>query len=401
MKRWPDALRALRHRNFRLYCAAQGISTLGLWAQQVAQAWLIYRLSDSIALLGLVTCLGLLPQLLIGPLVGAWIDRHDKRRLLIVVESLLCLQAIALAGLTALELIAPLGLVALATLLGVLNAFDTPLRLSLVSALVEERDDLPNALALNATLFTLARFVGPPLAGLILGLFGEPLCFAFNALSFLPLLLALRHVRMAPTPRNAGSLRSLLAEGLSYVRGTPQVRSLMFSVLAVNLCASGYAALLPVFARDIFIGDARTLGWLWGAAGMGALLASLLLAHLRTPLALLRLIHLCAGICAVALLLLAASDRLWLALPAMTLLGFTIACNNLGSNIVLQNGTPDALRGRVVAIYSATRFGFDALGGLLVGLCAQHVGAPPTLAVAGLLLAAYCLWRRLRPAPLR
>ncbi|MBS7663618.1 MFS transporter [Pseudomonas lalucatii] len=401
MRAWPDALRALRHRNFRLYFAAQGISTLGLWAQQVAQAWLVYRLSDSAALLGLVSCLGLLPQLLIGPLVGAWIDRHDKRHLLIVVEALLCLQAVALAALTAFALITPLALVLLATLFGVLTALDTPLRLALVSGLVDSHDDLPNALALNATLFTLARFLGPLLAGLLLGLVGEAPCFAFNALSFVPLLLALRRIRMAPTLRSPGSLRHLLAEGLNYVRGAPEARSLLQSVLMVNLCASGYAVLLPVLARDTFAGDALTLGWLWSAAGFGALLASLLLARLGALANLPRLIHLCAALC-IAALLLAASERLWLTLPAMLLLGFAIAGNNLGSNIVLQNSAPEALRGRVVALYSATRFGFDALGGLLVGFSAQHLGAAPTLAGAALLLAIYCAytrWRQFSPIP--
>ena len=169
----PNALRALRHRNFRLYFTGHCISTLGTWIQQVALAWLVYRLTGSAALLGVTTCAALLPQLLVGPFAGAWIDRHDKRRLLIVVEGLLGLQALSLAALTASGMIGPTLLVAMAALLGVLNAVDTPLRQSLLSQFVDDRADLPNALALNAMLFTLSRFIGPPLAGLLLGFVSE------------------------------------------------------------------------------------------------------------------------------------------------------------------------------------------------------------------------------------
>src|SRR6218665_3994922 len=188
MSTWPSALRALRHRNFRLYFFGHSISTLGTWIQQVALAWLVYHLTNSAALLGITTCAALLPQLLVGPLAGAWIDRHDKRRLLILVEGLLGIQALVLALLTHTGHITPELLVAMAALLGVLNAVDTPLRQSLLSQFVDDRADLPNALALNAMLFTLSRFIGPPLAGLLLGFVSEAVCFALNAFSYLALM---------------------------------------------------------------------------------------------------------------------------------------------------------------------------------------------------------------------
>ncbi|UXY50513.1 MFS transporter [Pseudomonas tohonis] len=393
----PNALRALRHRNFRLYFTGHCISTLGTWIQQVALAWLVYRLTGSAALLGVTTCAALLPQLLVGPFAGAWIDRHDKRRLLIVVEGLLGLQALSLAALTASGMIGPTLLVAMAALLGVLNAVDTPLRQSLLSQFVDDRADLPNALALNAMLFTLSRFIGPPLAGLLLGFVSEAVCFALNAVSYLALMTGLMWVRMAPTPRAAGSFRNVFGEGLEYARRDPKIRLMILSVLALNLTASSYVVLLPVFAKDIFGGDATTLGWLWGAAGAGSLLSSIVLASHAGGSALSRLILLSSAACGLAMLVFAWSSHLPLSLAAMAVLGFGISCSNVGTNIILQSSAPEALRGRIVALYTSTRFGFDALGGLAAGLLASHLGAPPVLVLGGVLLLIYCLWLARHP----
>jgi MFS family permease len=396
MSNLPSALRALRHRNFRRYFVGHAVSTLGTWIQQVALAWLVYRLTGSAALLGLTTCMALLPQLLVGPFAGAWIDRHDKRRLLILVESLLGLQALALALLTAGEWITPTLLVAMATLLGVLNALDTPLRQSLLSQFVDDRADLPNALALNAMLFTSSRFVGPPLAGLLLGVSSEALCFALNGASYLALVIGLLRIRIQPAAMALGSYRNLLGEGLRYALGSRQVRAMMFSVLAINLTASSYVVLLPVFAKDIFAGGATTLGWLWGAAGLGSLLSSLFLASRLKVDSLPKTILAASGATALALLAFAWSDLLPLSLAAMAVIGAGITVSNVGTNIVLQSNAPEALRGRVVSLYTSIRFGFDALGGLLAGLLAGYLGAPPVMAAAGVALLLYCLWVGLR-----
>lgn len=397
MSTWPNALRALRHRNFRLYFIGHAISTLGTWIQQVALAWLVYRLTGSAALLGVTTCVALLPQLLVGPLAGAWIDRHDKRRLLLLTQGLLGLQAAALAVLTASGQIGATALVAMATLLGVLNAVDTPLRQSLLGQFVDDRQDLPNALALNAMLFNSSRFIGPPLAGLLLGLVGEALCFALNALSYLALMGGLMLLRMAPTPRAGGSFRNVFGQGLDYALGTANVRSMMLSVLVVNLTASSYVVLLPVFAKDIFAGDASTLGWLWGAAGLGSLLSTMVLATHQAVGALPRLILASAVASGLALLTFALSTSLPLSLAAMAVLGFGISSSNVGTNIVLQSTAPEELRGRIVALYTSIRFGFDAIGGLLAGLLAARLGAPPVLLAAGAILLGYCIWLGQRP----
>ena len=400
--RWPNVLRALHHRNFRLYFIGHAISTLGTWVQTVALSWLVYRLTDSAALLGITTCATLLPQLLVGPIAGAWIDRHDKRRLLMFIESLLAVQALGLALLTWLELITPTLIVTLAATLGILNAVDTPLRQSLLSRLVDDRDDLPNALALNAMLFTCSRFVGPPLAGLLLALTGEALCFALNALSYAGLIFGLLAIRLAPGEKASGSMRNMFREGLDYTLRSPSLRALIIGVLMVNLTASTYAVLLPVFARDIFAGDARTLGWLWGAAGLGSLLSTVLLAGRQSAAKLRGLILFSACASAIGLLLFASSRSLPLSLLAMMILGFGVTINNVGTNILLQSQAPEALRGRVISIYTSTRFGFDAIGGLLAGLLAAHIGGPWAMYIAAALLSVYCLWqllllRRKRP----
>lgn len=389
---WPPAIRALRHRNFRLYFIGHAISTLGSWVQQVALAWLIYRLTGSAALLGVTTFVALVPQLLLGPLAGAWIDRHDKRRLLMLTQGLLGLQAVVLAVLTATEHIGPASLIACSALLGVLNALDTPLRQSLLSRFVDEREDLSNALALNAMLINASRFIGPPLAGLLLGMTGEASCFALNALSYLGLLIGLLFIRIEPSLRAPGSLRSVFGAGLDYVKDNRQVRRMLISVMLVNLTASSYAVLLPVFAKDVFAGQASLLGWLWGAAGCGALLSAVFLSVHRGQRKLSRLIDRAAFINAAALLTFAFSTSLPLSLLALLVLGFGISVSNIGTNILLQGQSPEALRGRVVSLYTSTRFGFDAIGGLLVGLLAAQLGGPTALVGAGSILLAYYLW---------
>ncbi len=390
--RWPQAVCALRHRNFRLYFGGQLVSILGNWIQQVALAWLVYRLTGSSALLGLTSFLALAPQLLIGPLIGAWIDRRNKHRLLQQVQGLLCVQATTLATLTALGWVTPHLLVAMAALLGVLNAFDTPTRQALMSRFIDARADLPNALALNAMLVNSSRFVGPPLAGLLLGVSSEAFCFALNAASYLALFAGLRLMRIEAVPAARGSVGAVFRQGLDYLRGELAMRRLMLGVAMLNLCASCYVVLLPVFAKDVFAGDASTLGWLWGAAGGGALAASLFLASRRSTDGQVWLILVTSALCGGALLLFANSTRLPLALAAMVLLGFGLTCANVGTNILLQSMAPDALRGRVVSFYIACRFGFEALGGLCAGLLATRFGAPVTLGGAGALLLAWCLW---------
>ncbi|WP_434515248.1 MFS transporter [Dechloromonas sp. ARDL1] len=277
--RLPAGMRALAHRNFRLYFAGQAVSILGSWIQQVALAWLVYRLTGSAALLGVTAFCGLIPQLLVGPLAGAWIDKQDKKKWLVGVQALMAVQAFVLAGLTWADWIGTPFIVLMALVLGTLSSFDAPLRQSLIGSFVGSRDDLPNALALNAMLFNAGRFVGPPIAGLLLGTTSEAFCFAINGFSFLALIAGILLVHGTPPPRAKGSMGEVFKEGLQYAWQTWSVRTLILTLIALNLTASTYAVLLPVFARDVFAGDATTLGWLWGAAGCGAFLFDHLPGH--------------------------------------------------------------------------------------------------------------------------
>ncbi|WP_232756619.1 MFS transporter [Thauera phenolivorans] len=388
----PGPMRALRHRNFRSYFAGQAISILGTWIQQVALSWLIYRLTGSVALLGVATFAALLPILFLGPLAGAWIDRHDKRRLLILVQGLLALQAAALAVLTALEAIGPTLIVTMSALLGVLNAFDTPLRQSQIGQFVGDRADLPNALALNAMAFNAGRFIGPPVAGLLLGLSSEAACFALNALSFSALAIGVWRVRVPTSARASGSTAAVFREGLRYVLDEYPVRTLILILAVVNLTASSYAVLLPVFAKDVFAGDARMLGWLWGAAGAGAVLGTVFLATRRRVLSLVKAVVGAGAVCAFGLLAFAYNRELALALAAMALIGFGISVGNVSVNTLVQSNAPDHLRGRVVSFVSATRFGFDAIGGLVAGLLAARIGVQAAMLAEGVVLALFAAW---------
>ena len=388
---WPRGLRALAHRDFRLYFAGHAISILGSWIQQVALAWLVYRLTGSAALLGIVTFAALIPQLAVSPLAGAWIDRRDKRRLLMLVQGLLGTQAALLALLTALGAIGPAVIVVMAVAMGLLNAVDTPLRQSLIGTFVGRREDLANALALNAILFNIGRFVGPPVAGLLLGVTSEAACFALNAVSFGALFAVLVFIKGQPTARASGSVAAVFREGVVYAWRTPPVRVTILTLMALNFTASAYAVLLPVFAGEVFGGDATTLGWLWGAVGCGALLGTVLLAWLRGLAALASTILAGVALSAASLLVFALTGHLTVALTALAVLGFGISIANVGANIMLQSVAPDQLRGRVVSFFSATRFGFDALGGLVAGFVAATLGAGPTLAVEALALGGFTL----------
>lgn len=388
----PAGLRALAHANFRLYFAGQAISILGSWIQQVALAWLVYRLTGSAALLGITAFCGLIPQLVVGPFAGAFIDRQDKKRGLILVQSLMALQAFVLAGLTWLDWINTPFIVVMALLLGVLSSFDAPLRQSLIGTFVGHRDDLPNALALNAMLFNAGRFVGPPIAGLLLGLTSEAACFALNGFSFLALIWAILRGRSAPPPRAKGSVGEVFREGLAYAWQDWSVRTLILTLMALNLTASAYAVLLPIFAADVFHGDPTTLGWLWGAAGCGAFASTILLATRKALPDVVAAVVAGTGIAAVSLLAFAATDWMALALCGMVGVGFGISVTNVGINMLLQSAAPDALRGRIVSFFTATRFGFDALGGLLAGFLASLAGAGPTLIGEGVVLLGFVVF---------
>jgi MFS family permease len=399
---WPSRLGdaivgrapALGQRNFRRYFYGQICSVLGTFIQAVALSWLVYRLTGSPALLGLTAFLSQAPQLVVAPLAGVLIDRFDRRRLMIVLQCIFAAQALTLAGLVIFDAVAVWHLLALAALLGVLNSFDLPTRQSLLLYLVDDKSTLANAVALNAAVVHSGRLLGPPIAGLLLAVVPESVCFLINALSYLGPISAVLAIRAEiPRQRNLKTGSALL-EVLAFIRGNPRARGALLAVAMVNVTASSYVVLMPVFAKDIFAGNAQALGWLLGMGGAGALVASL---YLSTRARAEVNQNFMIGSCAVAALgmigfsLAGYYGSLGLGMPMVGLIGAGIGATNIAGNTRLQHLAPEGLRGRVISIFGSTRFGFDALGGLFAGALAAGIGVLPVTAGLGLLLIPGCL----------
>jgi MFS family permease len=399
--RWSSSWRALRHRNYRLYFCGQVVSLLGSWIQQVALGWLAYRLTGSPLLLGSVAFLGQAPQLVGAPLAGIVIDRSDRRRLMLQVQFLLLLQALALALLSELQWIQPWHILLAAAALGILNCFDAPLRHALAAQLVDDRNDLPNAVALNSLTFNVARFVGPPLAGLALGLTSEAACFALNGLSFVAVIAALLRIRLAPAKPMAGAFGEALREGLRYTMENLPVRSLLLQVAILNFLAASYVPLMPPFAWDVFHGGPDTLGMLLGSAGAGALGAALYLVARPSIRGLTGAIAGGNGLAALSLIGFALAHQAWLGMALLFLVGFGLIIANASSNTILQAILPDYLRGRVLALYTSAALGSAAAGGLIAGLVAERAGVQPTFLGIGIVLLLAALRFRARLALLR
>jgi MFS family permease len=400
-RRLPGPLSSLGHRRFRLYFIGQSFSVLGSWVQQVAMSWLVYRLTGSTELLGLTAFLMLAPQLVVGPLMGAVFDRFDRRRLLILVQWILAGHATLLAVLTLSGLITPGLLVALSLVLGILNGTDTPLRQSLISGLLDDRAAIHNAVALNAMAFNAGRFIGPPVAGLLLTVMPEGVCFALNALSYVALVIgvALGGPGSVAPPKPAGSYFAALREGFAHAWADSTARTLLILVGVLNATASTYAVLAPIFAKEIYGGDARALGLLVGAAGAGAVLSTVSLAVVQGGTRAVTLMIGGSMGCALALIVFSQTTVLAVGLGAMVVLGFGISVTNVGTNAMLQTLAPDAVRGRMASLFTATRFGLDAFGGLAAGYLAAGLGGPGTILLEGILLTGALLF--LAPMVLR
>jgi MFS family permease len=379
------SLIALRSRDFRLYFTGQLISVAGTWMQQIAMSWLAYRLTDSALVLGLLGFAGQLPILLFGALGGVWSDRMDRRRLMMWTQSLAMTQALTLAVLAWQGWINPALLLFLAFLLGCINALDMPARHSLVVNLVEDRAQLPNAIALNSFLMNAARFAGPALAGFIIALAGEAVCFVLNAASYLAVLLALRALRGRPNGDNYKPALRALREALGYTFGHPDIRLFLMLVAAVSFLVTPYVVMMPLYARTIFQGDASTFGLLVSSAGAGSLMASVFLATRSSIDGLARRVSLAASAAGAALALFALNTNHVLAYPILMVLGFSVVLITAGSNTLLQSWVRDDMRGRVMAAFSMAFLGTAPLGSLAVGSLAHGVGIRPALFVCGVL----------------
>ena len=394
------ALRSLRHRNYRLFFGGQLISLIGTWMQNVAQSWLVYRLTGSEALLGLVGFAGLIPIFLLAPFGGAIADRADRRRVLIATQTASLLAALGLALLTLLGAVTVWHVVGTAVAFGIVNALDMPTRQAFVPSLVEEAD-LANAIALNSSMFNGARIVGPAMAGVVLSAVGEGWCFAANALSFLAVIVGLALMRVpAHVPdRHPLSTMKRIAEGFRYAWENAPIRALLFLLGIVSLTGMPYTVLMPVFADRILHGGARSLGLLMAASGCGALAGAFLLASRRGIRGLGLWIALAAAGFGASLVLFSLSRTLWLSIGFLVPAGFTMIVQMASSNTLVQSMVPDKLRGRVMSVYSMMFLGMAPFGSLLAGALAERFGAPTTVAAGGIVcMGAAALFGRRLPA---
>ncbi len=393
----PVTLRALRHRNFRLFFGGQLLSLTGTWMQNVAQSWLVYRLTGSSLLLGTVGFAGQIPILLLSTLGGAVADRHSRHRVVIGTQAMAMLLAFALAGLTLSGKVQVWHVMVLAATLGVVNAFDIPARQSLFVEMVG-KEDLVNAIALNSTMFNMARVLGPAAAGLLVSTVGEGWCFLGNAISYIAViggLLAMR-IEPRPGPGGHGPIGRELLEGLHLLRDAMPVRVLLTLLGLVSMVGTPYTVLMPIFADRILKGGARGLGLLMGATGLGAVAGALAIASRRGVKGLGRLLGIaCAGF-GISLVLFSLSRSFWLSWVLLVPVGFSLMVQMACSNTLLQTMVPDHLRGRAMALYSMMFMGMAPLGALGAGAVAGGLGAPATVALGGVacLAGAFWYWRR-------
>ena len=380
----PLAIRALRSRPYRLFVAGQLISLVGTWMQMVAQSWLIYRMTGSAALLGLLGFAGQIPVFVLAPLGGVVADRASRHRVLVTTQSTMMALAATLAALTLSGNIRVSHLFVLATLLGLVNAFDIPARQAFVIEMVE-RDDLMNAIALNSSMVNGARIVGPAVAGVVVAAVGEGWCFLLNALSYTAVIGALLLMRLPRRPRAAShvSAWASLVEGFVFSWQTAPVRALLLLLGLVSLMGMPYSVLMPVFADRILGGGPDAYGLLMSASGVGALAGAATLTVRRHIRGLGRWVAVSATGFGVSLIAFAYSRSLWLSALLLVPAGFCMMVEMAASNTLIQAMIPDRLRGRVMAVYSMMFMGMAPLGALIAGALAAPLGAPATVAIGG------------------
>ena len=397
----PSGLRALHHRNFRLFFVGQGCSQIGFWLQMIATSWLVFKLSGSTFLLGLAAFALQIPFLVMTPLAGVVIDRADPRRILMLTNSIAALQAAAMFLLVRFGHVQPWHLVLANLVLGLVNACDAPGRQSILIHLVGGKADLPNALALNSSMMNGARVVGPVLAGTLIAAFGERWGFGLNVFTYLGMVFALSRMRLAPATRRApeASLLAQLAAGARYAYGFLPSRCALLLLTATSLSVNCYVALLPWFAREAFAGDSSVLGLMLSAAGFGAVSGMVYLAGRPGIRGLFRLLGWTAALAGAALVVFSFSRSLALALPALYFIGMGLMLTAASTNTVLQSIVPDELRGRVASLYVMSFLGMSPVGSFLAGWASEHFGPPATLAVCGgLALAAAAVYYSRIPA---
>lgn len=387
-------LRALGYRNYRLFFGGQIVSLTGTWITTTATSWLVYRLTGSPLLLGVVGFAGQFPAFLLGPFSGIYVDRWNRHRLLVATQTVSMLQSFVLAALTLSGRITIPLVVGLSVVQGLVNAFDMPGRQAFLITMIENKEDLGNAIALNSSMFNAARLVGPSLAGIIIAASSEGWCFVIDGFSYLAVigaLLAMRIARPAPARRRRAAWHDL-REGLAYAFGFAPIRRIIALLALVSLLGVPVSVLMPVFAGDILGGGPHTLGFLLSSLGCGALGGALWLASRRSVLGLGRVIPSASALFGAGLVAFSFSRTLWLSCSLLVVAGFGFMVQNASSNTVIQTIVDDSKRGRVMSFYMMAFLGTAPFGSLLAGSLSASIGAPHTLAIGGACCMAGAAW---------
>jgi len=404
--------RSLKHRNFQLFIVGQLVSLIGTWMQTTAQLWLVYDLTHSAALLGIFGFANQIPMLVLASVGGFVGDRYSRHRGVIATQTISMVLAFVLAGLTLSHHIHEWSLIVITFLVGIVNAFDVPIRQAFFVEMVG-KEDLPNAIALNSSIFNGARVVGPAIAGFAIAWIGEGWCFFLNGVSFLAVIIALLAMHIQKLERKPGTESPLqnLLQGFRFAMSDRPTRSALLLLSMLSLLGLQYSVFMPIFANDILHRGARGLGFLMSAAGVGAVLGALQFAARTSYKGLAKWIAAMSVICAVGLMAFSQSHIFWISTAVLFVVGFAATSQMAATNTTVQNRVPDELRGRVMAVYATMFMGVQPIGALLAGGVAKRIGAPTTLAIFGALCLAgsliFAAWVLMRmrsergPAPIQ
>ena len=389
------ATRALRSRNYRLYFAGQGVSLIGTWITRIATSWLVYRLTNSELLLGVVSFVGQIPMLLLTPFAGVLVDRWNRHRILVVTQILSAVQSLALAILALTGVINVAELIVLQLFQGVIYAFDSPARQAFVIEMVESREDLPNAIALNSSIFNASRIIGPTIGGLMIAAIGEGWCFMADAISYIAVIVSLLMMRFQRADAERlphAPMWEELGSGFRFTLGFAPVRALLVIVAVGSVMGMPYSVLMPAIASKVLHGGAHTLGILMTASGLGALLATLYMAARHTVVGLGRVITVSTVILSIGLIAFSFSHSLWLSIVVLPLVGAGVMMQAAAANTILQTIVSEELRGRVMALYSVAILGTQPIGSLLAGVFADRIGAQMTILIGAVICLLSAVW---------
>ncbi len=400
---FQDMFASLRSRNYRIYFIGQGVSLIGTWMQTVALSWLVYRLTGSVFLLGVIGFTSQIPTFVMAPFAGVISDRHNRLTILKLTQFFFMVQSLAMALLVLFKVVEPWHIVVLSIIFGIISAFDAPARQSLVMDLIDDKAYVGNAIALNSAIFNGARLIGPAVAGIVIAIVGEGICFLINSVSFIAVLFALTLIRIALKQESSGpaGFRESLGEGVRYTFNSVPIRMLILLLAVMSLVGLSYIVLLPAYAKEILNGDSETLGYLMSAMGAGALAGALTMAARKSIFGLTRIIAYGIILMGLSIALASFSARLYLSMIFFFFTGLTMIMTLSAINTMLQTISDEDKRGRVMSFYAMALMGASPIGNLVAGSIASGIGVEWTMLIAGAITLVSGIWFSLNRKSLR